>query len=189
MNNRRLTTRDYKNKHSTAFEFARWKQFAWGLGGGLLVALVIFVSDHRAPSLAPEDKAPVPRPASPKPAAATTADPDTGEQYEFYKQLPKFEVVVPEKEHVARNAPTAKIEQPGVYFLQAGSFHDETVAQRIHDQLQHQGIDAAVQRVALDADVWYRVRIGPIRDLDKLNALRQKLRAANLDALVINVAQ
>jgi cell division protein FtsN len=41
--------------------------------------------------------------------------------------------------------------------------------------------------VAVDADVWHRVRIGPIRDLAKLNRLRAQLRQSELDALVIRV--
>jgi cell division protein FtsN len=50
-----------------------------------------------------------------------------------------------------------------------------------------QGIDAKVQRVAVDADVWHRVRIGPITKLDDLNKLRKQLQAADVDALVIRV--
>jgi cell division protein FtsN len=44
-----------------------------------------------------------------------------------------------------------------------------------------------VQRVAVDADVWFRVRIGPIKDLGQLNALRRQLQAADIDSLVIRV--
>jgi len=44
-----------------------------------------------------------------------------------------------------------------------------------------------VQRVAVDADVWHRVRIGPIHDLAQLNKLRAKLQQSELDALVIRV--
>ena len=40
---------------------------------------------------------------------------------------------------------------------------------------------------AVDADVWHRVRIGPLSDLAEVNRLRSKLRSAELDALVIRV--
>ena len=54
--------------------------------------------------------------------------------------------------------------------------------------LKKQGIDANVQRVAVDDDVWHRVRIGPISDLAELNRLRARLRRADFDdALVIRV--
>ncbi len=42
-------------------------------------------------------------------------------------------------------------------------------------------------RVAVDADVWHRVRIGPISDLAELNRIRDRLRSADIDALVIRV--
>jgi cell division protein FtsN len=44
-----------------------------------------------------------------------------------------------------------------------------------------------VQRVAVDADVWHRVRIGPISDLARLNATREALRRADVDAIVVRV--
>ncbi|MFO1402901.1 MAG: SPOR domain-containing protein [Steroidobacteraceae bacterium] len=102
--------------------------------------------------------------------------------------LPKFEVVVPEKERdVRRVDAAARVEQPGVYFLQAGSYRDFNEADRVRAQLARQDISASVQRVAVDADVWHRVRIGPIRDLAQLNRLRQQLQAADIDTLVIRV--
>jgi cell division protein FtsN len=74
-----------------------------------------------------------------------------------------------------------------VYFLQAGSYRDVNIAERKREQLGKLGIEATVQRVAVDADVWHRVRIGPIRDLAKLNRLRAQLRQSEFDALVIRV--
>jgi len=101
--------------------------------------------------------------------------------------LPKFEVVVPEKEHGAHVDAAARIERPGTYFLQAGSYRNAADAQRIQAQLSRQNISANVQRVALDADVWYRIRIGPIKDLNQLNRVRQQLQAAEIVSLVIRV--
>lgn len=199
MSGKRLTTRDYKGaRHGQFdFDFARWRDLGLGLAVGLCVAGVVYVSDHRAPE-APPAEHPVPRrPSAADAAAASTgtagsdAAPDgtspSEAKYDFYHMLPKFEVVVPEKERGTQVAPAAQIDRPGVYFLQAGSFRDINVAERIRAQLGKLGIEATVQRVAVDADVWHRVRIGPIRDLAKLNRLRAQLRASELDALVIRV--
>ena len=199
MSGKRLTTRDYKRaRHSQFdFDFARWRDLGLGLAVGLCVAGVVYVSDHRAPE-APPAEHPVPRRASADVAAASsgTAGSDAAAadgtspaeaKYDFYHMLPKFEVVVPEKERGTQVAPAAQIDRPGVYFLQAGSFRDVNVAERIRAQLGKLGIEATVQRVAVDADVWHRVRIGPIRDLSKLNRLRAQLRQSELDALVIRV--
>jgi cell division protein FtsN len=102
--------------------------------------------------------------------------------------LPNFEVVVPEKDReVKRDLPAAKIERPGVYVLQAGSYRNEPDAERGRAQLALQGITAKVQRVAVDNDVWHRVRIGPISDLGELNRVRKQLQAAEVDGLVIRV--
>jgi len=88
-----------------------------------------------------------------------------------------------------RSAAPVKVERPGVYVLQAGSYRQQEVADRTREQLKRQGIDANVQRVAVDEDVWYRVRIGPITDLAEVNRLHARLRAADLDPLVIRVGE
>ena len=81
----------------------------------------------------------------------------------------------------------ARIEKPGAYVLQAGSYRNEGDADRVARQLTLQNIDAKVQRVALDTDVWFRVRVGPISDLPQLNKVRRQLQSADVDALVIRV--
>ena len=71
--------------------------------------------------------------------------------------------------------------------FRSGSYRNEGDADRVSRQLTLQGIDAKVQRVALDSDVWFRVRVGPISDLLQLNKARRQLQAADVDALVIRV--
>ena len=133
----------------------------------------------------------------PDPHHITRADADSGEpgaakpaeKYDFYQMLPNFEVVVPEKEKdVKRDLPAAsKVERPGIYVLQVGSYRSETEADGMRARLSKLGVDAKVQRVAVDADVWHRVRIGPINNLDDLNKTRRQLQAADVDALVIRI--
>jgi cell division protein FtsN len=194
----RLTGRDYKHKRraSLGMDLAQLSVFAIGLAAGLCVAGLIYIADHHAPEAVPE----APHPTSHKSGgdagavAGAAADPTAaaagGEgKYDFYQMLPKFEVVVPEKERGTRVAPAAQIDRPGIYFLQVGSYRDVDVAERVHAQLGKLGIEATVQRVAVDTDVWHRVRIGPIKDLALLNRLRQQLQASDLDSLVIRVDQ
>jgi cell division septation protein DedD len=197
VNGKRLTTRDYKRPARSQFgiDLSHWREYGIGLATGLCVAGIVYVADHRASEPAPAER-PVARRAGAAagvdvdaPGSGTNADavgPGEG-KFDFYQMLPKFEVVVPEKERGTRVAPAALIDRPGVYFLQAGSYRDITVAERIRAQLGKLGIEATVQRVAVDADVWHRVRIGPIRDLAQLNRLRAQLRQSDLDALVIRV--
>lgn len=189
----RLTHRDYKTSQRRPLDIGRLREFGVGTLVGLVVASAIFLYMGGKRTTAHEGaEAPHPDPHRVAPAdteAAAAGARQASEKYDFYQMLPNFEVVVPEKEKdVKRDLPaTAKIERPGVYVLQAGSYRNESDADRVARQLSLQGIDAKVQRVAVDADVWHRVRIGPITKLDELNKLRKQLQAADVDALVIRV--
>src|SRR5882757_3461330 len=189
----RLTHRDYKTSHRRPLDVGRLREFGVGTLVGLVVASALFLYMGGKRTTAHEGtEAPHPDPHRVAPADVETAAAGTrqaSEKYDFYQMLPNFEVVVPEKEKdVKRDLPaTAKIERPGVYVLQAGSYRNESDADRVREQLSKEGIDAKVQRVAVDTDVWHRVRIGPITKLDELNKLRKQLQAADVDAIVIRV--
>jgi len=189
VNGRRLTGRDYKRtrRAGLGMDFSRLRELAIGFGAGLCVAGVGYLAYHRTTDVPPPAARPTPRNDPPTSEPQLAPPPGAESKYDFYQMLPKFEVVVPEKERGTRVAPAATIDRPGIYFLQVGSYRDEAVADRIHAQLAKLGIDASVQRVAVDADVWHRVRIGPIKDLPRLNRLRQQLSASDLDSLVIRV--
>lgn len=185
----KLTTRDYKKTSRRALDLGRHREFGYGLLVGVVLAAVAFAYLGNARHA--KDTSDVPRP---QPNRAAPADPDAtdaaeaSKKYDFYEMLPHFEVVVPEKDKdVKRDIPTAKVERPGVYVLQAGSYRNEADADRIARQLKLQGVPAKVQRVAVDTDVWHRVRIGPISNLDELNRVRKQLEAADVDALLIRV--
>jgi cell division protein FtsN len=184
--------RDYKRTRRNGFDFGRWRDFIYGLACGLAIALVIFIVQRQslqksAPASVTSNR-PVPRSGDARPPAGDDPDAETPQQFDFYDRLPNFEVIVPEKEgHVQRGLAGAPIERPGTYVLQAGSYRSQSDAERIRAQLAIQGVTAAVQRVAVDADVWHRVRIGPSSDLTEVNRLREKLRSADLDAIVIRV--
>lgn len=188
----RLTARDFKRTRGGGVEFARVRQFGLGLATGLGVALLVYVVMNQRALQTAQDAAmerPEPRVAAEPTEAqvAEAAEEGAGKQYDFYEMLPKFEVVVPERDREVKPDAPAAVERPGVYVLQAGSYRGQSDAERVRSQLALQGIQAAVQRVAVDADVWHRVRIGPIADLAELNRVRARLRANDIDALVIRV--
>ncbi|HSY05418.1 MAG TPA: SPOR domain-containing protein [Steroidobacteraceae bacterium] len=189
----KLTTRDYKSAQRRPLELRRWREFGYGVAVGVVLASAAFAyfgaQVHRGAELA-DGPRPDPHHAAPVSAdVAAAASGKSPQKYDFYEMLPNFEVVVPERDkEVHRDLPAAaKIERPGVYVLQAGSYRNQADANRVRAQLALQGVQAQVQRVAVDADVWHRVRVGPIRNLDELNRLRKQLQAADLDALVIRV--
>ena len=185
----KLTARDYKSSQHRPFELRRWREFGYGaLAGALLTVMAFTWLGNRHKTADPPD-APRPDPHRAVRAEAESGPATSSEKYDFYQMLPNFEVVVPEKDKdVKRDLPAAaRIDRPGVYVLQAGSYRNESDADRVRAQLALQGIAAKVQRVAVDADVWHRVRIGPVSNLDELNKLRRQLQAADVDALVIRV--
>ena len=182
--------RDYKRNRRQGLDLSRWREFSVGLGIGLAVAALVFVYQRNTlRAVAAEAAQPKPqRSAAVQSAADAAAVEAPAAKYDFYDMLPKFEVVVPERDReVKRDVPATAVERAGVYVLQAGSFRELADAERVSAQLQLLGIDAKVQRVAVDADVWHRVRIGPLNDLGEINRIRDKLRAAELSALVIRV--
>jgi cell division protein FtsN len=192
----RPLTRDYKRSRQNQPDLARFKQFGLGLGIGLLVALAVFGWQRNAMQQLLREQAAVPRPeprataGEAEPATDVPSDAPAAAQYDFYEMLEKFEVVVPEKERDTRpkNLLPAAITRPGTYVLQAGVFRNAEDAQRIRQQLAVLGVTASVQRIAVDNDVRHRVRIGPLDNLEEVNAVRRKLQGADIESIVIRVA-
>jgi cell division protein FtsN len=189
----KLTARDYKSTQPRPLDLRRWREFGYGALVGAVLASLAFVyagAHARRGAEAPDTPRPDPhRAARPDPEGAVASTGKPSQKYDFYQMLPNFEVVVPEKDKdVKRDLPAAaKVERPGVYVLQAGSYRNQADAERVRAQLAMQGISAKVQRVAVDTDVWHRVRVGPISNLDELNKVRRQLQAADVDALVIRI--
>lgn len=163
-----------------------------GLGIGLAIGLAVAAGVWHYKSKPPVDPVVAkPKKAAPQSARDEAADkdaPGTGSDYTFYDRLPKFEVVIPEKEKdVHRDVKPAPETRPGTYVLQAGSYRNFVDADNVRARLAMQGVESKVQKVTVDTDTWHRVRIGPITNLDELNKVRTRLRQADVDALVIRV--
>jgi cell division protein FtsN len=71
--------------------------------------------------------------------------------------------------------------------LHLGAFRNLEDAERLRTKLTRLGVDAVIQRVTIDTDVFHRVRIGPISDLDRLNRTRTTLSAADIEAVLTRV--
>ena len=176
-------------------DYPGWMWMLFGLAIGLSVAFAIFMKDREAD--VPVRTA-AQQPASMastieqsvqtvEPAAAEPEEP-AEQRFDFYEMLPNFEVVIPEQDtNVSRDTQKAAVVQPGIYVLQAGSFTDFEDADRRRAQLALQGIESRIQRVTIDDKTYHRVRIGPTNDLDELNRLRNRLKAANIDVLRIRL--
>lgn len=170
--------------------------WAWGLFGlaiGLSVAVAIYVKDRRPEGTA----APVAAVAEPPPAfddngeasapaaAGETADAEKEQRFTFYEMLLRSEVVISDEDDASGSSEPVAVVEPGTYALQVGSFSSEQDADRRRAELALQGIESTIQKASVNNSIYYRVRIGPTDDLDELNLLRSRLRAAEIDALIV----
>ncbi len=184
--------RDYKTKRGKRAGFSGWMGVVCGLGVGLGVAGIVYIKDHRPDApLARTGKAEKRKSHGnelPDADAADTGAEEPAKSYDFYDMLPKFEMVVPEKDKDVRpDTKSVPETRRGTYVLQAGSYKNFADADRVRAKLALQGVESKVQKVSVDNDTWHRIRIGPISKLDELNRLRQILRKADVDVLVIRV--
>jgi cell division protein FtsN len=165
----------------------------FGLGLGLVVAVGVYLRPPPPRAVEPAATAPTQAStarAAPRAEAAATAPSDPDEnRFEFYEILPQFEVEVPDTEPRATNRARRPIPEtpPGSFLLQAGSFSAPADADRLKAQLALLGFESHVQRVTLDDDVFNRVRIGPIADLDAAKRTQSRLRDAGIDSLLMRV--
>lgn len=183
---RRRNTRSRRGRQSQPTPGWVWMLF--GLAVGLAIAIAIHLKHRDAPT-----------PATPQPAATVVDEPPSevitpqptepaGRRFDFYELLPQFEVVVPETDGPARPDRTPEaVETPGRYVLQAGSFSRYEDADRMKASLALQGIESEIQRVQIDRDTFHRVRIGPFDDLERLNRVRDRLREAQVEVLLIRM--
>ena len=184
-----MRQRDYRRgagRRPRGGGFSGWT----GLGLGLALGLAVAVGVWRLKSAVPADTAAV-KLKKPPQSARDEADkepPPRGTEYTFYDRLKNYELVIPEKEKdVHRDVKPALETRPGTYVLQAGSYRNPGEADAVHARLALQGVESKVQKVTVDQDTWYRVRIGPITNLDELNRTRTRLKQAEIDALLIRV--
>jgi cell division protein FtsN len=186
----RVAARDYKTRRRAPAAFSGWTGLACGLALGLGIAAVIYLKDHRldAPAAAEAKKPQKKFRGNDPPDAAEAPGDETAQSYDFYDALPKFEMVVPEKDKDVRpDIKSVPETRKGTYVLQVGSYKNFADADRVRAKLALQGVESKVQKVSIDNDTWHRIRIGPISKLDELNRLRAILHKADVDALVIRV--
>lgn len=186
-----------RKRRSSPPRKSEYPPFVWmlfGLAIGLSVAVAVYIKDREPPVTA---QSKTPEPASlqsaidnnnenPPPPVAEKKPED--KRFTFYDILPNFEVITPDEtpDVTADVAPQA-IDEPGVYVLQAGSFSTNNDADRRRAELALHGIESHIQRVKLNDRNYYRVYIGPTDDLDELNLLRSRLRAAKIDVFRIRL--
>lgn len=191
-----------KKRRTSRAKQSQYPPIVWmlfGLAIGLSVAFAVYIKD-REPAVVARSE--TPRPASLQNsidenidnngeavAAANPVEKADNKRFTFYDILPNVDIQTPDNRPEVRAdvAPTAIVE-PGVYVLQAGSFSTYKDADRRRAELALHGIESHVRKVTINDRNYNRVYVGPTDDLDELNMLRSRLRAAKIDVFRIRLS-
>src|SRR5258708_12665010 len=102
----RAAARDYKTKRRKNTGFSGWTGVLCGLAVGLGVAAIVYIKDHRPDAqiarISKADRKKSHGTEPPDMEAGDSSTEDSAKSYAFYDMLPKFEVVVPEKDKDVR---------------------------------------------------------------------------------------
>ena len=166
--------------------------FLAGLLAGLFVAVIVYLNEHdsgngdlASPELVIENK--------PEKIAVAESETEPDDQvpeprFDFYQILPNMEVNVSEWETDTQKESEVLQDESGVYILQVGSFEQHDAADELKAKLALLGIQAEIQRVVINGrDIRHRVRVGPYKDLEKLQETRDRLLANNLDYMLLKL--
>ena len=187
-----------------------WVQMFVGLTIGLLIATAVFI--YYKPldtNLIGDGPARGTEPSEP----ATDADglpPEEESRFAFYEMLPNYELVIqyedddqpvtkkptaekPNKEKPSEEKPKIKtvetpkeVAEPGRYIIQAGSFKSFDDADKRKAKLALIGVESTIERVTIDnTKTWYRVRVGPEKDINRVNDLLKRLRDNGVETLLM----
>ncbi|MEX0448949.1 SPOR domain-containing protein [Spiribacter sp. 221] len=181
----------------------------WGITGlamGLMVALVVHLEHTRPDQPAGGDAT------DGSANDATAGGASDQPRFEFYRLLSEQEVEVasrgaetldnngalPDADDPASDTATQSTESElsdagapeatdgARYLLQAGSFRKPSDAESLKASLALLGIEARIQVVELPGgETWHRVRIGPFADLQRVNAVRERMAGQQIDAILL----
>lgn len=133
------------------------------------------------------------------PIRSGTPDAD-GEKsrFDFYEILPgtdnatksreskQLEGKAAEPKPAAAAPASAAAGGPDVYYLQAGAFQTAADADNLKARLALAGIEAKVLTADLpEGKIWHRVRVGPLRGVDEVGRVRERLKQNQIDATLI----
>lgn len=181
--NRRVNHKTQKKQQEGAI-----LPFITGLCIGLFIAFVVYLkmphqADQQSNSAATDES-----------SVSVTDDGGTEDKpkFDFYTILPEREVKVPEWEppeikHDSKTPESTK-SAIGAYVFQVGSFQQYSDADSVKARLTMLGFPVEIQRVVINGQkVWFRVRVGPYDDQDKLNSVRQRLSQNNMDYILLRI--
>lgn len=118
---------------------------------------------------------------------ASVIKPDTDSEqsrssprFDFYTLLPERELIVPTEDDPEEEEVNLS------YLLQAGSFKNESDADKLRAKLILLGLDANIEEVTVTpGDNWHRVHVGPFDSRSALAKAREILVTEGIDTLLL----
>lgn len=190
---RRAAAKPRRSTRSSATGLPGWVSMFAGLSIGLAIAAGIYIyykplddtSDDRIPPAAHTE--------SREPARDSNGlPPKEPSRFAFYEMLPNYEIVIQyEGDEPKPSKPTTaqtpkQVEEPGKYIIQAGSFKTYEDADKRKAKMALLGVESDIEKVTIDgATTWYRVRVGPEKNLSKVNEILKTLRDNGIESLLM----
>jgi cell division protein FtsN len=165
-----------------------WVWLTAGLSMGLAVAAFIYIArPAAAPGSGKVGEIPVmATKETPPDRKKVEIPPKEKSRFSFYELLPSYEVVIPREKK--RPGEVAPIAEPGTYIIQVGSFKGAADAERQKANLALLGIESRLEKVTIDnKETWYRVRIGPEKDLARVHSTLSLLEENRIQSFLVRV--
>ena len=172
-----------------------WVWLLAGLSFGLAVAAFVYIL-RPAPDMPRADQATAPVTEKPQASAKKKDEPiplppKEKPRFTFYEILRDQEVVIPKEQ--SRDSKPPKADAPAAggkeqYLIQVASFREQKEADRQKASLALIGIESRIESVTIDGkDTYYRVRIGPESNWQRVQSTLSRLDDNGIDAMLIKL--
>ncbi len=132
--------------------------------------------DNQKPVAAPPEK-----PKEPEPEPVQPEEP----RYDFYTILPQAETVIPDYEIQSRvREELVGKTKATKYVMQAGSFREESEAERHKAKLALLGIESWIEKAKVGNVIWHRVKIGPYDNPSSVSTIKDLLQKNGIGVIV-----
>jgi DedD protein len=139
------------------------------------------IGDDDQPVAEAEDVAPVTKPLKPVAPTAIPAPAVNTPAPKILKPVPK---VVENQVTETTQKPVTGNDTGTRWYLNAGSFTQKANAVALQDSLKQQGFATTLKEIGSDKGIVYKVRIGPMLDRAKAQAVKNKLSQINVNSFV-----
>ncbi len=181
------------NRHKKKKHYPGWVWMIFGLCIGLSLTFLIYLEENKSlKKIKTSNDSSIEIKNSKKKELQSESAKDQEvffeNRFDFYEMLPAFEMTITEEDSTPNiGSELTTINEPGVYLLQAGAFSTVPDANRRSAELKLHGINSHIQYAEINKKKYFRVYIGPIKDLEELNSLSEILWKAEIDFMRIKI--